>query len=267
MIKFFRKIRQKLLSENKFSKYLIYAIGEIILVVIGILIALQINNSNEKSKQGKVEISYLKRLLVDLNKNEILWKDTHTRRKTQVQHIQNTIALNFKKQKDTIDYIKLAENLKFAVTWNNINPTQDTFSEMLSSGNLDIIKNDSIKIKLIALNNNYTSIVNWDKTSETTHKRIMEHSEGLYNAKDFAPLSPVFSKYVDIKFEKKDFENAMSALKKSISNMVDNKLVINNLDVLSDNYHRQLSAFKKLESDVRELIDLIALEIENRADN
>lgn len=51
MIKFFRKIRQKLLSENKFSKYLLYAIGEIILVVIGILIALSINNWNENRKQ------------------------------------------------------------------------------------------------------------------------------------------------------------------------------------------------------------------------
>ena len=50
MIKFFRKIRQKLLTENKFSKYLIYAIGEIILVVIGILIALSINNWNENRK-------------------------------------------------------------------------------------------------------------------------------------------------------------------------------------------------------------------------
>ena len=50
MIKFFRKIRQKLLTENKFSKYLLYAIGEIFLVVIGILIALQINNWNERQK-------------------------------------------------------------------------------------------------------------------------------------------------------------------------------------------------------------------------
>lgn len=50
MIKFFRKIRQQLLSENKFSKYLIYAIGEIVLVVIGIMIALQFNNRNEQRK-------------------------------------------------------------------------------------------------------------------------------------------------------------------------------------------------------------------------
>jgi hypothetical protein len=51
MIKFFRRIRQNLLTENKFSKYLVYAIGEIVLVVIGILIALQINNWNENRKQ------------------------------------------------------------------------------------------------------------------------------------------------------------------------------------------------------------------------
>ena len=56
MIKIFRKIRQKLLSENKFSKYLIYAIGEIVLVVIGILIALAINNKNENRKE-KIAIS------------------------------------------------------------------------------------------------------------------------------------------------------------------------------------------------------------------
>ena len=50
MIKFLRRIRQKLLSENKISKYVLYAIGEIFLVVIGILIALQINNWNETRK-------------------------------------------------------------------------------------------------------------------------------------------------------------------------------------------------------------------------
>ena len=55
MIKFFRKIRQKLLSENKFSKYLLYAIGEIILVVIGILIALQINNQNIYKQERSIE--------------------------------------------------------------------------------------------------------------------------------------------------------------------------------------------------------------------
>ena len=61
MIKFFRKIRQRLLTENKFSKYLLYAIGEILLVVVGILIALQINNSNESRKIRNQEVHYLKK--------------------------------------------------------------------------------------------------------------------------------------------------------------------------------------------------------------
>lgn len=67
MIKFFRKIRQKLLIENKFRKYLVYAIGEIILVVIGILIAININNWNESRKASKVEQQLYIKLLNDIN--------------------------------------------------------------------------------------------------------------------------------------------------------------------------------------------------------
>lgn len=55
MLVFFRKIRQKLLSQNRVTQYLAYAIGEIILVVIGILIALQVNNWNENRKNGEIE--------------------------------------------------------------------------------------------------------------------------------------------------------------------------------------------------------------------
>ncbi|WP_242157079.1 DUF6090 family protein [Aestuariivivens sediminis] len=76
MIKFFRKIRQKLLTENKFSKYLLYAIGEIMLVVIGILIALQINNWNESNKEEKIRVSYYQQLLSDLEFDKNNFKET-----------------------------------------------------------------------------------------------------------------------------------------------------------------------------------------------
>jgi hypothetical protein len=69
MIKFFRKIRQKLLTENKISKYLLYAIGEIVLVVVGILIALQLNNLNDERKTQDIKKVYYKQLLNDFQKD------------------------------------------------------------------------------------------------------------------------------------------------------------------------------------------------------
>ena len=63
-------MRQRLITENRFSKYLLYAIGEIVLVVIGILIALQINTWNEERKARTLENNFFENILVDLQKDE-----------------------------------------------------------------------------------------------------------------------------------------------------------------------------------------------------
>ena len=76
MIKFFRKIRKKQLSNDKFVSYLVYSIGEIILVVIGILIALQINNWSEYNKQREKEEAILENLRISLKK-DLLTHDFH----------------------------------------------------------------------------------------------------------------------------------------------------------------------------------------------
>ena len=69
MIRFFRKIRQQLWTQNKFSKYALYALGEIILVVIGILIALQVNNWNESRKDLKSEQLIVQTIYDELEEN------------------------------------------------------------------------------------------------------------------------------------------------------------------------------------------------------
>lgn len=66
MLRFFRQIRKKLMEQNKVRTYLLYATGEIALVVIGILIALSINNWNEASKMNKLKEVYTQNLLNDL---------------------------------------------------------------------------------------------------------------------------------------------------------------------------------------------------------
>ena len=68
MIKFFRKFRYDLMGKNKTGKYFKYALGEIVLVVIGILIALQINNANEHRKMNGTKKEYFRQILVDLDK-------------------------------------------------------------------------------------------------------------------------------------------------------------------------------------------------------
>jgi len=81
MLRFFRQIRQRLLTANKFSKYLLYAVGEILLVVIGILIAIQVDNWNEERKQRIEEQKLISALIEEVTNNiDSLTKNLNTSR-------------------------------------------------------------------------------------------------------------------------------------------------------------------------------------------
>jgi hypothetical protein len=146
MIKFFRKIRQKLLSENKFSKYLIYAIGEILLVVIGILIALQINNWNEQNKENKVEHLYLERLLIDLGIDSSYYEQRIAESELAVQHLNEYVHKLYETQKSTEEVKRLFNHLH--IQTNHLTTQNSTYKELSSTGNINIFKNESLK-KLI----------------------------------------------------------------------------------------------------------------------
>ncbi|MCR9015408.1 DUF6090 family protein [Aquiflexum gelatinilyticum] len=91
MLKFFRKIRQKLLSENRVTRYLVYAIGEIFLVVIGILIALQVNNWNEGRKEKAREREYLLFALENIKADSLSLDSILSRTKKIIDVHQNLI--------------------------------------------------------------------------------------------------------------------------------------------------------------------------------
>ena len=113
MIKFFRKIRQKLLSENKFSKYLIYAIGEIVLIVIGILIALQINTWNQNRLDNEKQQIILNKFLEDLNQDVSNLKNTMVNVEKKIRVAQNIYneTFNGKLSNDTINYIQFSSSI------------------------------------------------------------------------------------------------------------------------------------------------------------
>ncbi|MEM8998977.1 MAG: DUF6090 family protein [Bacteroidota bacterium] len=144
MIKFFRKIRQKLLSENKFSKYLIYAVGEIILVVIGILIALQINNWNEQKKERQKETKLLNQLVLDLkyNLNEIsdMYGDVLIRsvaKDSILNHLEN-VERHSEELKMYLHQIQLPGIFNLA----------NTTYKSIESGGIDALSNDTLRAKI-----------------------------------------------------------------------------------------------------------------------
>lgn len=73
MMKLFRKIRQQLVTENRLTKYLLYAIGEIVLVVLGILIAVQINKWNDNEKNLNKAVDYISDLQRDLRSDTLIF--------------------------------------------------------------------------------------------------------------------------------------------------------------------------------------------------
>ena len=147
MIKFFRKIRQKLLSENKFSRYLIYAIGEIILVVIGILIALQINNWNENQKENKLEQKTLINLKKEFETNQNNLKailENNKQLRDACFELTDMIRSNRLKEESK----KLDSLLYIVQIIYTFEPNRGVVDEIISSGKLNIIKNDSLRTYL-----------------------------------------------------------------------------------------------------------------------
>lgn len=143
MIKFFRKIRQRLLSESKFSKYLIYAIGEIVLVVIGILIALQINNWNENRKDEMFE----KEILIQINENITNDKLALEQIVVSFSEAVNSSEkiLRSKPSQQTEDSIKIW--LGNVIMFDRFQPLSNAY-EVLKSKGLDKISNEKLRFLL-----------------------------------------------------------------------------------------------------------------------
>jgi len=172
MIKFFRRIRQQLLTENKFSKYLIYAIGEIVLVVIGILIALQINQWNENRKENNA----LKTLTENLN-NE--FQKNLKELEIDLSRVKNTIAasntlLSYTGLKNVeVDNIKIDSLIFYAVSNPTWNPSSYVLNDIKNSGKLSTLKNENLKLLLYDWDRLYEDILEWHAGSTNTTNRLV----------------------------------------------------------------------------------------------
>jgi len=148
MIKFFRKIRQKLLTENKFSKYLFYAIGEIILVVVGILLALQVNNWNQKRLELKLEEEYVERLKKDLEQDILRFRNFQTSSLSIKQDVLELLSSAIVVDDIIHNPVINSENL-YISTYQALPETQSsTYEELKNSGSIRLIRNTDIRLML-----------------------------------------------------------------------------------------------------------------------
>lgn len=147
MLKYFRKIRQQLLSENRISRYLLYAIGEIVLVVIGILLALQINSWNQDAQNRKTEKEYYQRLLADVLLDEEL---IATQIEFTKERLEGANVLLRELQRGNENMEDIASAILRCVSMSNygITPTQTTFEDIKSSGNIRILKDLDLRKEL-----------------------------------------------------------------------------------------------------------------------
>ena len=162
MINFFRGIRKKLADDNKPLKYMRYAIGEILLVVIGILIALQINNWNEYRKERTKEKDVLEDIINNLNRNNELILNSLEKIKKIDKSSDIVISLirNKKPYSDTLDRHFLESTRSGGLLF----PLSSEGYESLKNAGFDIIRSDSMKDKILEL-------------FEISYKRIKEKTQ------------------------------------------------------------------------------------------
>jgi len=149
MIKFFRKIRQNLLSEGKTGTYLKYAVGEIILVVIGILIALGINNWNSNRINTSKQRDYLMAIKNDLEK-QIPVFNTLVKRCDSISVVGSNILNDYKSSQDFSLIDSLNKKLSLFFYSEKFPGIYTTFEELKSTGQINLIKNKSVRTQIIS---------------------------------------------------------------------------------------------------------------------
>ena len=248
MIKFFRNIRQNLLNEGKTTKYLKYAIGEIILVVIGILIALSINNWNENRKVHNEEVKLLRQIKVDLIENEDEVTNLIKRIKVNSFAMDSVISsLKSQKYNNKIPiYIALIHRKSF---FNNSNSGY----KLIGNGMYKVISNDTLLKNILQL-------------YEKDFVNIISRQE-LMNSKIEDKLYPLTNKYFVVNNAMSFHLSELDVSASEIYNPTDfmalskNNEYINNLYQLNNTFKIRLSYLEITQEKLTATIKMVDSEL------
>ena len=145
MIKFFRHIRKSLIEDNKMGKYFKYAIGEILLVVIGILIALQVNNWNTERKKQITQTNYLEEIKANLEDDLLEILRVREFNQVKAKSIETAFKI-FNEHPDPIEYMPLFSNQMFVLTeFDVFTPNRIAFDNMVASESIDLVSSQELR--------------------------------------------------------------------------------------------------------------------------
>ena len=251
MINFFRLIRQGLIKENRLRKYLLYALGEIILVVIGILFALQVNNWNQQRKKDKVEQNALINLKEDFTYNHDLIKKLILESDSIIK--ENRLIIDHTGKRYEPNTVFDLDSLLSSVTYNpKFNPRNGFLYDLLNSGNLGIFKNVELR-KLLS---------SWNPTLDRLIQRENNCYELNNKIEDYITENGSWVN-LDNKYGVYDFHIEASGFK------VDNNDMLGDLEFENfvDNHIYYINALKNRQIEVLALIDQIIMLIKQEIKN
>jgi len=241
MIKIFRKIRQRLLTENRLRRYLFYAIGEIVLVVIGILLALQINTWNDQRKKNNQVKSYAQKLILDLKQD--IQEVKFIRWQNEAAYLRLDSLTNYTRhfsidELKNLDLYLLSRDARYKpYSWNRA-----SYEELKSTGILNYFNNDSL-VNLLVKYEAFTKHLDVDyeedfdlirNSRKLLHKVInINYDTELYSTTITTPpiIDPVkiidyqkYDVYLELKQQPIDFINKnKNKLEEAINSYVDLK--------------------------------------------
>jgi len=244
MIKFFRKIRYDLMEKNKTGKYFKYAIGEIVLVVIGILIALSINNWNERHQEKREELKQLKALKLEFEKNAVILDSItklHNENEDATLRLINATNNYTIKEFDSL-YLKAVYNYNF-------DPSKGIYNSLINSGNIELISNETLKYKLAEIQDIVT-----DYIDDENNVRKYCFNELFPFVVNQMPYNP-FRFYQNRDTIEKELHHSYSL------EMINNRIFIEHLTMLRAFRIGVFNEGKTVRNEYKKIIDLINQEI------
>lgn len=190
MLRLFRQIRQQLLARNSISRYLLYAIGEIFLVVIGILIALQLDKWNEEAKEREKETYYLNSIKasIALSQDELQRVIGDAKK---ISSAADTLFLLLSHERNDVLKGKFLDSLLFTASdYSQISLNDGGIREVLNTGSLDIIRNDTIRLILASWEERLHKIRKFEGESVDTGKDYVQYLSKFINASRWVLDSP-----------------------------------------------------------------------------